>query len=188
MNHNRGAINQPIRAALNHIPLMIDPHQITPPDRRKALPESIQPQRRRLDRVPTGNMPGDALVESLGGKDAEGGCQAAFEVVPLLVGVGEFGRRGEAAAEDVRFLAVRLGVFGLLGRGARADGVAGGVEEGLGVGVLVEGHVAVRGCVLVLSVRALPCGMEGQMEECGCSNHEPAAACILYVSWCNTYP
>lgn len=138
VDHNRRSVDQPIPSSLDHVALVVDPHEIASTDGRKALSESVQPKRVRFNGIATRNMSCHAFPKPFGAKDAESCSKSAFEVLALLVWILEAWRLWEAGSElaDVRHLHLRR----LLGCRAGTGRVARGHVHWLRMSVLVKSH------------------------------------------------
>lgn len=95
MDHEARAIQETVRAPINDLAVRINQDQIGASHQRKRSPQRIHPKVVRQDGIPERNVPREALVKGILGKDAERESEAALEVFAFLLLVGEFGRRGD---------------------------------------------------------------------------------------------
>lgn len=91
MDHIRRSIQQPVLAPSNHLSCMVDEDQIGFVHHAESAAERVDPKAVWLYRIAERDMACNALVVSVFAEDAEGGCEAAFEIFALFMLVFEGG-------------------------------------------------------------------------------------------------
>ena len=81
VDHVRRRVQQPILPAVDHVAGVVDEDQVGLGHQAESAPEGVHPEAVGLHGVAEGDVAGDALVEAVFAEDAEGGSEAAFEVV-----------------------------------------------------------------------------------------------------------
>ena len=89
MDHIRRGIQQPVLSASDHFPCMVDEDEVGLVHEAERAAEGIHPEAVGLYGIAEGDVACDTLVVAVFAEDAEGGCEAAFEVFALLVLVFE---------------------------------------------------------------------------------------------------
>lgn len=117
MDHKRRSIEQLHRSTGDDLSLMVHLDQVRHLDQRERNAEGIHPERSGVDWVAESDVSSDAFVEAEFSEDAEGGCQAPFQIFPLLIFVLEFGRTGEFGHLHLGFLGVQARLQGRSDRG-----------------------------------------------------------------------
>ena len=107
MNHIRRGIQQPTRAPIDDLPIVIDEDQIRALDHAERHAERVHPEGGRVDGVAERDVARDTFVVAQLAEDAEGERQPAFQVGSFLVFVGEAWWGGE-------FLKLDLGAYSIL--------------------------------------------------------------------------
>ena len=91
MDHVGGRVEQSTFAAVDDLAGVVHEDEVGLVDHGESDPEWVHPEAVRLHGVTHGDVASHALVEAIFAENAEGGCEAAFEVVALLVWVVELG-------------------------------------------------------------------------------------------------
>ena len=89
VDHVGGGVEQAVRAAVDHVAGVVDEDQVGLRDEAEGAAEGVHPEAVGLHGVAERDVACDAFVEAVFAEDAEGCCQAAFEVVAFGVFVGE---------------------------------------------------------------------------------------------------
>lgn len=95
MDHKRRSVQHTIRPTSNDGTFMIDLDQIGRLDQGESETERIHPKGRGIDGIANGDVSRDAFVEAVFAEDAEGGSEAALEVLALFFLVIEDGRTAQ---------------------------------------------------------------------------------------------
>lgn len=95
VNHVRRCVQQSVFAAVDDFAGVVDEDEVGFGHQAESAPEGVHPEAVRVDRVAEGDVAGYAFVEAVFAEDAEGGGEAAFEVVAFGVFVGEGWGAGE---------------------------------------------------------------------------------------------
>lgn len=91
VDHERGFVEEPVLAAVEDVALLVDQNEVGFVDQAEGVAEWVHPEAVRVYRVAHCNVTCYSFVESVFAEDAEGGGEAAFEVVALFVRVVELG-------------------------------------------------------------------------------------------------
>lgn len=87
VDRERGPVDGQLRTAGEHIPVLVDQHQVGHPDLAEVLGKRVDPEMVRVLRVTERDVAGHALIEALSREHAEGGGEVLLVVTP-----GGFGR------------------------------------------------------------------------------------------------
>ncbi len=112
MDHKSCCVKKPAGAAVDYLALVVDLNQIAALDHGESHSERVYPESGWVDRVSKRDVACYTLVETILAENAEGGSQAAFEVVALFIFVGEFGRAWNVELLGFGFVVMETGLQG----------------------------------------------------------------------------
>lgn len=99
VNHVRCGVEQAALASIDHFARMVDQDEIRLVDQRERDTKWVNPKALRVDRISEGDVASDTLVKAVLSEDSKGGCEAALQVLSLLVLVFKLG--GSEEGESV---------------------------------------------------------------------------------------
>lgn len=89
VDHIRRSVQESILSTSDHFAGVVDENEVGLVHQAESAAEGVHPETIGLDGVAEGDVTCDALVVAVFAEDAEGGCEAAFEVFALFVLVFE---------------------------------------------------------------------------------------------------